>query len=135
MLASEEAARLGYPWVTTDHILLGLLSEGSGIASRTLQSQGLSLDEMRDLVVRRVPGAAEAQPSEMTPPLAPQAVRLLGERATAAAAALGHNYVGTEHLLLALCAESESPVLVAAGITGDATRARVLELMTTPSSG
>lgn len=74
----------------------------------------------------------------MTPPLTPQAMRLLGETATAAAGALGHNYVGTEHLLLALCAQPNDAVgrvLVALGVTGAAATAKVLELLTEYSQG
>lgn len=138
VLASDEASHLGYRWVGPEHILIGLLREGGGIASRTLESLGVSLDALRALVVERVARGAQAGPGEMTPPLTPQAMRLLGETATAAAGALGHNYVGTEHLLLALCAQPDDAVgrvLVALGVTGAAARAKVLELMTEYSQG
>ncbi|MDQ6777242.1 MAG: NDP-hexose 4-ketoreductase, partial [Actinomycetota bacterium] len=112
--------------------------EGSGIAARTLQSLGVSLDAVRELVVQGVPGGAEAGPGEMTPPLTPQATRLLGEASTAAAGALGHNYVGTEHLLLALCTQpndSVAKILVDLGVSGGAARAKVLQLLTECSQG
>ena len=136
VLASDEAGRLGYRWAGAEHVLLGLLSEGSGIAARTLQSLGLTLDGMRDAVLGSVPGGGEAGPGEMAPPLTPQAIRLLGEAAPTAAAALGHNYVGTEHLLLALCGHPDGcAVLGTRGVTGDTARARVLELLTNGSAG
>ncbi len=138
VLASDEASHLGYRWVGPEHILIGLLGEGSGIAARTLQSLGVSLDAVRELVVQGVPGGAEAGPGEMTPPLTPQATRLLGEASTAAAGALGHNYVGTEHLLLALCTQpndSVAKILVDLGVSGGAARAKVLQLLTECSQG
>lgn len=112
------------------------LSDGSGIAALTLQSLGLTSDGMRDAVLGSVPGGGEAGPGEMAPPLTPQAIRLLGEAAPTAAAALGHNYVGTEHLLLALCGHPDGrAVLGTSGVTGDTARARVLELLTKDFAG
>ena len=134
VLASEEASRLGYRWAGPAHLLLGLLSEGTGIAFRALRSLGASADMVRSLVVEMLPGAAEAGPGEMTPPLTAQATRLLGEGAIAAAGALGHSYVGTEHLLLALCAQPDDAVrkvLAGVGATEATARARVLDMLST----
>lgn len=132
VLASDEASHLGYRWVGPEHILIGLLREGGGIAGRALLSLGVSLDAVRALVVESVPGSATARTGEMTPPLTPQAMRLLGETSPAAAVALGHNYVGTEHLLLALSSQADSSVgkmLAALGVGDSTTRTKVLELL------
>lgn len=118
---------------TSEWLLLRGLEEGSGIAARALESLQVSVKALRTAVLENAPGGNEAGADEVTPPLAPQAMRLLADGAPTAALALGHNYVGTEHLLLALCTVREATIertLGSLGISGDDVRARVLALLT-----
>ena len=132
VLASEEAGRLGYRWVSPEHIVLGLMREGDGVAARTLEALGLSIDSLRARVADCVPGNAEAAPGGVAPPLNPQAMRLLGEAATSAATALGHKYVGTEHLLLAVCTQRDASVdriLEPFGVGCEAVKVKTFEVL------
>ena len=133
VLASAEASHLGYRWVAVPHLLLGLLKEDSGVAARALMSLGVSIKTLRAAVLDAAPGAGEAEAGEMTPPLAPQTMRLLGEAAPNAAQALGHDYIGTEHLLLALCTARDAMVeqiLATLGVADLEVRGEVLAVLT-----
>lgn len=104
-LAKEEARRLLWPAVDTGHLFLGLVREGNGLAAVALQNLGLDLDHVRDHVDRLVGvgGGASRHELEFTP----RAIQVLTEEALHVSKQLGHNYVGTEHILLALLKEGE----------------------------
>ena len=103
-LAQESAAELGHGYVGTEHLLLGLLREGGGVAARVLQSAGLEAETVRTAILRAVgSGIPGALPSQgLTPRF-----RHIIELALAHAGRLGQDYVGTEHLLLGLLQEGE----------------------------
>lgn len=103
-LAQEEAKILNHPYIGTEHLLLGLVREGEGIAAKTLQKLDVDLDKVRsevEKVIGRGQGLLQAVP-EFTP-----RAKKVSELAFAEARSLGHNYVGTEHLLLGLIRERE----------------------------
>jgi len=104
MLAQEEARRLGHNFVSTEQILLGLIGEGTGIASKTLKSMGVNLKDARvevEQIIGRGPGFVAVEI-----PFTAQVKRVL-ELSWDEARQLGHNYIGTEHLLLGLIRETE----------------------------
>ena len=127
VLAQEEARRLGHPEVGTEHLLLGLLAVyGDSAASRTLTGLGIPLDGLRGEVEERV-GRGEGAPSGHMP-FIPQSKKVL-ELSLREALQLGHNYIGTEHLLLGLVRENESgaaQVLVGRGADLDRVRQEVV---------
>jgi ATP-dependent Clp protease ATP-binding subunit ClpC len=104
MLAQEEARRIGHNFVGTEQILLGLLAEGSGIGPRVLKSMGISVKDAR-MEVEKILGRGSGYVS-VEIPFTPRAKRIL-ELSLEEARQLGHNYIGTEHLLLALITERE----------------------------
>lgn len=104
MLAQEEARRLGHNFVGTEQILLGLVGEGTGIAAKVLKSMGVSLKEARVEVEKVIGRGSGFVAVEI--PFTPRAKRVL-ELALEEARQLGHNYIGTEHLLLGLLREGE----------------------------
>lgn len=107
-LAVEAAQDLGHTYIGTEHILLGLLEEGTGVASAALSGSGITPDAVEDLIKTKIGvGSRTAlSPSDFTP----RSKRIL-QNAVVVAAKLGHNYVGTEHLLLALLEENDSYAL------------------------
>ncbi|HEY8531865.1 MAG TPA: Clp protease N-terminal domain-containing protein, partial [Limnochorda sp.] len=104
VLSQEEARRLGHNVVGTEHILLGLVAEGEGVAARALQQLGISLAGVR-AEVEKVIGRGENPPVGQIG-FTPRAKRVL-ELAFDEARQLGHTYIGTEHILLGLIAEGE----------------------------
>jgi len=104
MLAQEEARRLGHNFVGTEQIMLGLIGEGTGIAAKVLKSMGISLKEARVEVEKIIGRGSGFVAVEI--PFTPRAKRVL-ELALEEARQLGHNYIGTEHLLLGLLREGE----------------------------
>ncbi|CAI5531870.1 unnamed protein product [Closterium sp. Naga37s-1] len=104
MLAQEEARRLGHNFVGTEQILLGLIGEGTGIAAKVLKSLGVNLKEARVEVEKIIGRGSGFVAVEI--PFTPRAKRVL-ELALEEARQLGHNYIGTEHLLLGLLREGE----------------------------
>lgn len=116
-LAHREALRLGHDIIGTEHILLGLIAEGEGVAVQVLESLGVDLDEMKI----KVEEAVGSRPSKLRPvdlPLSPRAKRVL-DLAIGEARNMRVNYVGTEHVLLGLLAEGEgiaSQVMVSYGL-------------------
>ena len=112
MLAQEEARRLGHNFVGTEQVLLGLISENTGVAAKTLKSMGVTLKDARAAVEEIIGRGAGFVAVEI--PFTPRAKRVL-ELSWDEARQLGHNYIGTEHLLLGLIRE------------GDGVAARVLE--------
>lgn len=104
VLAQEEARLLNHSFIGTEHILLGLIHEGDGVAAKALERGGITLEAVRDRV-EEVVGKAGTAPSG-SPPFTPRAKKVL-ELALREALQLGHSYIGTEHLLLGLIREGE----------------------------
>ena len=130
LLAKEEAKRFNHDYIGTEHILLGLIREGEGVAAAVLQKLGLSPEKIRLEVEKLV----QSGPSTMVSgdiPFTPKAKKVI-ELAMEEARSLGHNYIGTEHLLLGLIREGEgvaSQVLMNLGLDLN----RVKHLMRTPT--
>jgi ATP-dependent Clp protease ATP-binding subunit ClpC len=104
-LAREEAGRLGHDYIGTEHILLGLIREGGGVAAAVLENLGLDLERIKLEVEKSITmGGGTLTLGEV--PFTPRAKRVL-ELAVEEAQTLGHNYIGTEHLLLGLVREGE----------------------------
>jgi hypothetical protein len=102
--AQEEARVLRHSYIGTEHILLGLLREQEGLAARVLESLGISFDRTRGQVVRIVGSGEEVTSGQI--PFTPRAKKVL-EMALREALSLGHDYIGTEHILLGLVRENE----------------------------
>jgi ATP-dependent Clp protease ATP-binding subunit ClpC len=129
VLAQEEARRLNHNYLGTEHILLGLVHEGEGVAARALESLGISLQAVRQQV-EEIIGQGQQPPSGHIP-FTPRAKKVL-ELASREALQLGHNYVGTEHILLGLVREGEgiaAQVLVKLGADLNRVRQQVIELL------
>jgi ATP-dependent Clp protease ATP-binding subunit ClpC len=115
VLAQEEARILNHNYIGTEHILLGLIHEGDGLAARSLESLGISLDAVR-LQVEEIIGRGQQAPSGHIP-FTPRAKKVL-ELSLREALQLGHGYIGTEHILLGLLREGDgvaAQVLVTLG--------------------
>jgi ATP-dependent Clp protease ATP-binding subunit ClpA len=128
-LAQEEARRLNHGWIGTEHILLGLIREGEGVAARTLESLGVSLDAVGQQV-EEIIGQGQQAPSGHIP-FTPRAKKVL-ELSLREALQLGHNYIGTEHILLGLIHEGDgvaAQVLVRLGADLDRVRLQVIGLL------
>jgi len=129
-LAQREARTLGHDDIGTEHILLGLIDEGAGVATTALTSMGINLDEMRQAVLDSIGRGAEPPPESGHIPFAPRAKKVL-ELSLREANQLGHNYIGTEHILLGLIGEGggAARLLAAAGVDHDRARQQVIELL------
>ena len=128
-LAQEEAQRFNHSYISTEHILLGITSEGSGVATKVLQNLGVELDKIRT-AVEFVIGRGESK-SQGEVGLTPRAKKVI-ELAVDEARHLNHNYIGTEHLLLGLLREGEgvaSGVLESLGVSLEKARAEVLRFL------
>jgi len=133
-LARREAQRLHHEYIGTEHILLGLVLEGQGVAANVLKSMQIDLDRLRREVEKIVKPGPAAEPSVQIPftPRAKKVVELALEEATT----LNHNYIGTEHLLLALLREQEgiaAHVLRSLGVKLEDVREEVIEFLGGPS--
>jgi len=130
ILAKEEARRFNHDYIGTEHILLGLIREGEGVAAAVLQKMGVSLENIRLEVEKLVqPGPTTQIIGDI--PFTPRAKKAL-ELAAEEARSLGHNYIGTEHLLLGLIREGEgiaSQVLMNLGMDLNSVRNEVMELL------
>jgi len=104
VLAQEEARLLNHNYIGTEHILLGLIHEGEGVAAKALESLGISLEAVRNQV-EEIIGQGGTSPSGHIP-FTPRAKKVL-ELSLREALQLGHNYIGTEHILLGLIREGE----------------------------
>ena len=127
VLAGEEARMLDHGWIGTEHILLGLLREGDGYAARSLESLGISLDAVRQQVEEFI-GRGQQEPSGHIP-FTPRAKKVL-ELSLRESLQLGHNYIGTEHILLGLICEGDgvaAQVLVMLGADLDRVREQVIQ--------
>jgi len=135
ILAREEAERHHHEYLGTEHILLGMLKDGGGIAITVLQKAGLSIDQIRMEIERHLPRNANALiVGEI--PFTPKAKKVL-EYGVEEARLMGHNYIGTEHLLLGLLKEKEgiaAKVLNALGIRLVETREKILNLLQEPAT-
>ncbi|CAG7656800.1 ATP-dependent protease ATP-binding subunit ClpC [Paenibacillus allorhizosphaerae] len=127
-LAQEEAVRLGHNNIGTEHILLGLIREGEGIAAKALIALGLGLEKIQDEVESLI-GRGQEQPSNIA--YTPRAKKVI-ELSMDEARKLGHTYVGTEHILLGLIREGEgvaARVLNNLGVSLNKARQQVLQLL------
>ena len=104
VLAQEEARLLNHSFIGTEHILLGLIHEGDGLAAKALEALHISLEAVRERVEETI-GPAGSAPTG-SPPFTPRAKKVL-ELSLREALQLGHNYIGTEHMLLGLIREGE----------------------------
>src|SRR3954463_9123367 len=132
-MAREEAARLHHEYVGTEHILLGLIREGEGVAATVLQNLSVELDEIQQKIEETVKKGKAAQTTGPDLPYTSRAKKVL-ELAMSEARELSHSYVGTEHLLLGLLREEKgiaAQVLTDAGVNLDAARAETLRLLGT----
>ena len=130
VLAQQEAGTLGHNFIGTEHILLGLIAEERGIAAQALAECGVELDDARERVVGIVGSDFNKGPSG-SPPFTPRAKKVL-ELSLREALQLGHNYIGTEHILLGLIREGEgvgAQVLVALGAEAEEVRGAVITLL------
>jgi ATP-dependent Clp protease ATP-binding subunit ClpC len=132
-MAREEAARLHHEYVGTEHILLGLIREGEGVAAAVLQNLSVDLDEIQQKIEETVKKGKAAQTTGPDLPYTSRAKKVL-ELAMSEARELNHSYVGTEHLLLGLVREEKgiaAQVLTDAGVNLEAARAETLRLLGT----
>ncbi|MCL1899487.1 MAG: NDP-hexose 4-ketoreductase, partial [Promicromonosporaceae bacterium] len=104
VLAQEEARLLNHNYIGTEHILLGLIHEGEGVAAKALEALGISLESIRKQVIEQIGEGQQAPGGHI--PFTPRAKRVL-ELSLREALQLGHNYIGTEHILLGLIREGE----------------------------
>ncbi|HEX4659313.1 MAG TPA: Clp protease N-terminal domain-containing protein, partial [Streptosporangiaceae bacterium] len=131
-LAQEEARMLKHNRIGTEHILLGLIQVDDGVAAESLESLGISLAAVREQVEEIIGHGRWAPPVNI--PYAPQAKKVL-DMSLREALALGHHTIGTEHILLGLIREGESPaaqVLATLGADLSRVRQQVLELLQDP---
>jgi len=129
VLAQEEARMLNHNYIGTEHILLGLIHEGEGVAAKALESMGISLESVRQQV-EEIIGQGQQAPSGHIP-FTPRAKKVL-ELSLREALQLGHNYIGTEHILLGLIREGEgvaAQVLVKLGADLNKVRQQVIQLL------
>ncbi len=129
MLAQEEARRLGHNFVGTEQVLLGLIGEGTGVAAKTLKTMGVTLKDARAEVEKIIGRGSGFVAVEI--PFTPRAKRVL-ELSWDEARQLGHNYIGTEHLLLGLIREGEgvaARVLENLGVDLNKIRSNVIKML------
>jgi ATP-dependent Clp protease ATP-binding subunit ClpC len=129
VLAQEEARLLNHNFIGTEHILLGFIHEGEGVAAKALESLGISLEAVREKVEETIGPAGSSTAG--SPPFTPRAKKVL-ELSLREALQLGHNYIGTEHMLLGLVREGEgvaAQVLVNLGADLSRVRQQVIQLL------
>src|ERR1700704_4506059 len=132
-MAREEAARLHHEYVGTEHILLGLIREGEGVAAAVLTNLNVDLEEIQQKIEETVKKGKAAAAAGPDLPYTSRAKKVL-ELAMSEARALNHSYVGSEHLLLGLLREEHglaAQVLTAAGVTLDAARDETIRILGT----
>src|ERR687889_2619318 len=130
-MAREEAARLHHEYVGTEHILLGLIREGEGVAATVLQNLSVELDDIQQKIEETVKKGKAGQTTGPDLPYTSRAKKVL-ELAMSEARELNHPYVGTDHLLLGLLREEKgiaAQVLTDAGVNLEAARAETLRLL------
>ncbi|HWX09755.1 MAG TPA: Clp protease N-terminal domain-containing protein [Gaiellaceae bacterium] len=132
VLAQDEARVLRHNYIGTEHLLLGLLREEEGLAARVLESLGVTIDEVRVMVRTVVGEGDEAVPGQI--PFTPKAKQSL-ELALREALSLGHNHIGTEHLLLGLVRRGESvgvEILGMLGASAEVVHEEVIRMLSGP---
>lgn len=132
ILAQDEARAIKHNYIGTEHLLLGLLREESGLAARTLEELGVSLEEVRVEVARIVGTGEEIKAGQL--PFTPRAKKIL-ELALREALSLGHNYIGTEHILLGLVRENEgvaARILLDFDVDAEKTRNKIIQMLSGP---
>jgi ATP-dependent Clp protease ATP-binding subunit ClpC len=132
VLAQEEARTLKHNYIGTEHILLGLLREEEGLAARVLESLDITTERVRSQVVRIVGSGEEVTSGQI--PFTPRAKKVL-ELALREALSLGHNYIGTEHILLGLVRENEgvaARILLDFDADSDKIRNEVIRMLSGP---
>jgi ATP-dependent Clp protease ATP-binding subunit ClpC len=135
VLAQQEARMLNHDYIGTEHILLGLLHEQDGVAARALASLGISLETARLRIEETIGRGQATVPGHI--PFTPRAKKVL-ELGLREALQLGHNYIGTEHILLGLIREGEgvaAQVLQELGADLDRVRRTVIHLLSSPTAG
>jgi ATP-dependent Clp protease ATP-binding subunit ClpA len=129
VLAQEEARMLNHDYIGTEHLLLGLLQEGEGVAAKALEALGITQEAVRQQVEEAVGRGQTPRSGHI--PFTPQAKQVL-KLALHEALQIGHNYIGTEHILLGLIREGDgvaAQVLVRLGADLDSVRQQVIELL------
>jgi ATP-dependent Clp protease ATP-binding subunit ClpC len=135
VLAQEEARLLNHNYIGTEHLLLGLIHEGQGVAAKALESLGIRLEAVRSQV-EEIIGRGERAPTGHIP-FTPRAKKVL-ELSLRESKQLGHDYIGTEHILLGLVREGEgvaAQVLVKLGADLSRARGQVIELLSGEAGG
>jgi len=136
ILAKEEARRFNHDYIGTEHLLLGLIREGEGVAAAVLQKMGLSLDSIRLEIEKLVqPGPSTQIIGDI--PFTPRSKKCL-ELAAEEARSLGHNYIGTEHLLLGLVKEGEgvaAQILLNFGLDLNRLRSEIMDILGSATPG
>jgi ATP-dependent Clp protease ATP-binding subunit ClpC len=131
VLAQDEARSLDHDYVGTEHILLALAEEGTGVGSKVLEAMRITMDSVREKV-EEITGRGQVPPRKGHIPFTPAAKKVL-ELSLREALQLGHTYIGTEHILLGLVREGEGvagQVLVGLGADLSRTRQLVVEILT-----
>jgi len=134
VLAQDEARALKHNYIGTEHILLGLLREEEGLAARVLESLDITVERVRAQVVRIVGSGEEVTSGQI--PFTPRAKKVL-ELALREALSLGHNYIGTEHILLGLVRENEgvaARILLDFDADSEKIRNEVIRMLSGPGS-
>jgi ATP-dependent Clp protease ATP-binding subunit ClpC len=130
VLAQEEARMLDHDYIGTEHLLLGLIHEGKGVAAKALEEMGITEEAVRQQV-EEIVGRGQQVPRSGHIPFTPRAKKVL-KLSLREALQLGHSYIGTEHILLGLMREGEGvavQVLLRLGADVDGTRHQVIELL------
>lgn len=133
LLAQEEAQQLRHNYVGTEHLLVGLVKEGEGIAAKVLTNMGVSLDQLKQKI-EQVIGIGEEEGTQLLG-FTPRTKRVF-ELSFAEARRLGHNYIGTEHLLLGLIREGEgiaAKILVDSGVNLAKAREEIMKMLGNPT--
>jgi ATP-dependent Clp protease ATP-binding subunit ClpC len=127
VLAQDQARKGNYNYIGTDHLLMGLIEEGEGVAAKALESLGVSLAAVREQAEEMIGRGQDSSPEQI--PFTPRAKQVL-ELAQQESRVLGHSYVGTEHILLGLIREDgvAARVLVKLGVDMDRARQQVIQL-------
>jgi ATP-dependent Clp protease ATP-binding subunit ClpC len=129
VLAQDESRTLGHDYIGTEHLLLGLVREEEGLGAQVLDALGVTIDEVRALVAQIVGRGSEVATGQI--PFTPRAKKAL-ELSLGEALSLGHNYVGTEHLLLGLVRENggvAARILLEFNVTADVVRDTMTDLL------
>jgi ATP-dependent Clp protease ATP-binding subunit ClpC len=132
VLAQDEARRLKHNYIGTEHILLGLLREEEGLAARVLESVNVTADQVRGEVARIVGEGDEVTTGQI--PFTPRTKKVL-ELSLREALGLGHNYIGTEHILLGIVRENEgvaARILLDSGADAEKIRNEVIRMLSSP---